>query len=108
MMAALAFLLMFLAFAAIAASMARHRQQLGTERHSPAQLLYWRISGYALLAASLVPCLLHWNPSIALALWCGLLTPAALLLGMLLTYAPNWTRRLNIIAALNASKASTP
>jgi len=94
MMAVLAFVLMFAGFVAVAASMARHRQQLGSEKLSSAQLLRWRVAGYLLLAVSLVPCLLSWAPSIALALWCGLLTPAAMALGLLLTYAPGWTRRL--------------
>jgi len=92
MMAVLAFVLMLMGFIAIAATMSRHRQPLGSEKLSPAQLLRWRIIGYLLLAASLAPCLLHWNLSIALALWCGLLTPAAVALGLWLTYAPGWTR----------------
>jgi len=101
MMAALAFVLMLTGFIAVAASMSRHRQQLGSEQFTPKQLVRWRIIGYLLLTASLAPCLLRWNPSIALALWCALLTPAALTLGLWLTYAPGWTRRLNVIATLS-------
>jgi len=101
MMAGLAFSLMFIAFAVIAASMSRHRQQLGTEQTSPAQLYRWRAAGYVLLAASIWPCLLRWNPSVALALWFGLLTLAALTLGLLLSYAPGLARGLNLMRVLS-------
>ncbi|MBN9324326.1 MAG: DUF3325 family protein, partial [Delftia acidovorans] len=59
----------------------------------------WRLAGYALLALSLAPCLLRWNASVALAAWLGLLTFAALALGLLLTYAPKFARRVAIVAA---------
>lgn len=94
-----AFFLAFAGFSVIAASMDRHQDQLGTEGLAPARLNAWRLAGYALLALSLAPCLLRWNASVAVAAWLGLLTFAALALGLLLTYAPQLARRVAIVAA---------
>lgn len=91
--------LAFAGFAVIAASMDRHQDQLGTEGLAPARLKAWRLAGHALLALSLAPCLLRWNASVAVAAWLGLLTFAALALGLLLTYAPQLARRVAAAAA---------
>lgn len=99
MMILAAFFLAFAGFAVVAASMDRHQDQLGTEGLTPARLKAWRLAGYALLALSLAPCLLRWNASVAVAAWLGLLTFAALALGLLLTYAPQFARRVAIVAA---------
>ncbi|WP_406626200.1 DUF3325 family protein [Acidovorax sp. SDU_ACID1] len=91
MMAWSALFLAFAAFTAIAASMERHGDDL---RLAPqGRALAWRAGGYGLLAASLLPCLVHWNASVAVTAWLGLLTFAALALGLLLTYAPHAARR---------------
>jgi len=104
MMASLAFLLMFMAFVTLAASMSRHRQQLGVGQLSPSQLRHRRVMGYVLLIISLWPCLMGWKLSVALAIWCGLLTPAALTLGVVLTYWPGVTRQLHVITTLGTGK----
>ena len=96
MMAWSALFLAFAAFTAIAASMERHADDLLPR---PRHALAWRVGGYALLAASLLPCLARWNASVAIAAWLGLLTFAALALGLLLTYAPLAARRLAPVAA---------
>jgi small-conductance mechanosensitive channel len=94
-----AIFLAFAAFTAIAASMERHQDQLGTERWLPARLQGLRLGGYALLAVSLLPCLARWNASVGVAAWLGLLSFSAMGLGLLLTYAPQWGRRLAPVAA---------
>ena len=99
MMALAAILLAFAAFTVIAASMDRHTGQLGTEQLQPARQQACRWAGFALLAVSLAPCLLRWGPSVAVAAWLGLLTFAAMALGLLLTYAPQWGRRVAPVAA---------
>jgi len=78
-------LLAFTAFATIAAAMDRHIDDL--QWTTAERATRWRVGGWALLAVSLLPCLAHWNPSVALAAWCGLLTFAALAWGLLLTYS---------------------
>ncbi len=101
-MALASILLAFAAFTVIAASMDRHQDQLGTDRLQPARLMAWRWCGFALLAVSLAPCLLRWGPSVAVAAWLGLLTFAAMALALLLTYAPQWGRRMAPVAAAAA------
>src|SRR5256885_8125625 len=88
--------------------MDRHQDQLGTEGLAPARLKAWRLAGYALLALSLAPCLLRWNASVALAAWLGLLTFAALALGLLLTYAPKFARRVAIRSEEHTSELQSP
>jgi len=86
-------LLAFTAFATIAAAMDRHIDDLQWTTAECATR--WRVGGWALLAVSLLPCLAHWNPSVALTAWCGLLTFAALAWGLLLTYsAPQHLRHV--------------
>jgi hypothetical protein len=99
MMALATLFLAFAAFTLIAASMDRHQDQLGTEHLQPARLQAWRLGGYALLALSLAPCLVRWNASVAVAAWLGLLTFAAMALALLLTYAPQFARRVAAVAA---------
>lgn len=87
------------AFAAIAMSMARHQPQIAGRALAPRAGMRWRAAGFALLALSLAPCLGRWNPSVAIAAWLGVLTFAAMALGLLFTYAPNVVRRLAPAAA---------
>ena len=103
MMALSTLLLAFAAFAAIAASMERHADDLLPK---PGRPMAWRVGGYTLLAASLLPCLARWNTSVALAAWLGLLTFAALALGLLFTYAPQAARRLAPAAGVAGALAA--
>jgi len=109
MMAITSLALMFIAFVALAATMAKHQNQLGGKLFSARQLQIWQGAGWSLLALSLWPCLLRWNTSIALAAWLGLLTLAALILGLMFTYTPKLIGSLKtVITALSAlgSKSS--
>jgi len=103
--------LMFIAFVALASTMAKHQDSLGSKLFSARQLQCWQISGWSLLALSLWPCLLRWNTSIALAAWFGLLTLAALVLGLMFTYTPKIIHCLKmLVIAINttlAAKASS-
>jgi len=93
MMVLSALLLAFVGFTIIASSMDRHVDDLPFA--GSGHLMLWRVGGWLLLAASLLPCLVRWNTSVALAAWLGLLTFAALALALALTYAPRWVRRLS-------------
>jgi len=97
------FLMMFVAFVALASTMAKHQDQLGSKQFSAQQIQLWQIAGWGLLGLSLWPCLLRWNTSIALAAWFGLLTLAALALGLMFTYTPRLIQYLKAaITAINA------
>jgi len=83
-----ALLLMWMGFVALATTMAKHQDALGSKLFTTRQQYAWQAAGWILLALSLGPCLLRWNPSIALAAWCGLLTIATMALGLMFTYTP--------------------
>jgi len=110
MMTIISFVLMFVAFVALAATMAKHQDQLGGKQFTARQVHCWQLAGWGLLALSLWPCLLRWNTSIALAAWFGLLTLAALALGLMFTYTPKIIQYLKTaitaISALGAKPAA--
>ena len=92
--------LAFAAFTAIAASMDRHGDQFHTDALSHRQLRLWRAGGYTLLGVSLLPCLMHWSTSVALATWTGLLAFSAAALGLMLTYCEQHIPRTAPMAGL--------
>lgn len=96
----------FAGFAALAAAMDRHEEQLGTVALAPAQRHLWQAGGAALLLVSLLCCLQRWNASVGFASWLGLLTLAAVAWGLVLTYLPERARPLALGAALLGLVAS--
>lgn len=89
----------FAGFAALAAAMDRHEEQLGTASLAPAQGHLWQGAGAVLLLVSLMCCLQRWNTSVGIAAWLGLLTLAAVAWGLVLTYVPQRARKLALGAA---------
>ena len=83
-----AFILMCLGFGVLALSMVKHHRDIVGVRVSPARQTILRVSGWTLLGFSLVLTLVDRGPSIGLVTWVGLLTVAALLVAISLTYAP--------------------
>ncbi len=78
--------LSYAAMAAVSLSMERHQQQVfGKPVSRPVAL---RLGGWALLAVALVPAIGAWGTSVGIVAWLGMLTFAALGLGLQLTYAP--------------------
>lgn len=89
------------AFAALSQAMERHHSQPGAAL--PASAAWgWRALGTALLLAALWVCLQRWGTSVAVAAWLGVLTPAALAVALVLTYAP---RQVRVLAACSAASA---
>ncbi len=90
------------AFTALSLAMDRHQEQvLGRALARPATLR-WRVLGWALLVVSLLPCLALGSTSLAITVWAGTLSFAALALGLLLSYAPRAVPRV-ALAALSAA-----
>lgn len=80
--------LSYLAMVAVALSMERHQGQLrwsGATRQASRVL---RLAGWTLLAVALAPAVLAWGASVGVVGRLGLLTFAALGLGLQLSYAP--------------------
>jgi hypothetical protein len=83
--------LSYAAMAAVSLSMARHQEQAAGKAFGARSL---RLGGWALLAVALVPALAAWGTSVGILAWLGMLTFAALGVGLQMTYSPRpvrWT-----------------
>lgn len=87
-MAALAFGLAYLGFLLLALAMDRHHRAMLGGVPGPRRRRLCRLGGAALLGLSLLPCFAAWGWSIGPVAWCGVLSLAAFVLVLLLTYAP--------------------
>jgi len=85
------YLLAFVAFTVIAATMGRHQEDLGTASFTPRQLLRWRLAGYGILALSFYPSLSRWGLSIAIAAWFAIIGFTGITFGLTQTYFPKVT-----------------
>ena len=81
---ALAILLNTSGMAALALGMERHHRAVFGVVPSLVIRRSWRIPGWLLLAAGLLPCLAGWGVSIGMVLWVGLLTFALLVVAVVL------------------------
>ncbi|WP_284335992.1 DUF3325 domain-containing protein [Comamonas sp. NoAH] len=88
----IALLLAIPAFAALSQAMERHHAQVCGNEPSPRIAWSCRVVGAALLLGTLVVCLQAWGTSVAVAAWLGVLTLAALTVGLVLTYAAHCLR----------------
>jgi len=75
-------------FAALGLAMDRHQPQLIGRTLAPRANRLCQLAGGLLLATSLALCMATWSTSVAIVGWLGLLTVAALALGVLLAFAP--------------------
>lgn len=93
------------AFAALSCAMERHQDQVVGRELPPRICAALRVAGVLLLIASLALCVTAWSASVATVAWLGVLTFAALGVGLTLTYAP---RRLPWVSgvALTAAAAA--
>ena len=87
------FALLFIGFAGLSLTMNRHYLQLTAKNSGPRSkqfMMAIRAAAYGFLVAGLVFCINSQGVSIGLVFWVGLLTLAALLQAMLLSYRPHW------------------
>lgn len=85
-MIVLAFLAACAGFAGLAMAMPKHYREVFRSEPSSRVTLTYRISGWLLLSASLVLSLAGTKPSVGAVLWVALLTTAALIVALTLTY----------------------
>ena len=95
----LSFALSFIAFALICLSMERHLKQLRPQARpqKKRQILMLRFVGFMTLALAGALCMTSQGVAIGLVYWAGLLTFAALLNSLLLTYGSPWVHSLSIM-----------
>lgn len=99
-----AFAALALAYAGMAAlslAMARHHQQLLRREASPVRRRCLRALGALALLLALLPCVVAWGASVGVVVWLGFLSMGALLLALMLSYAP----RLALWSTLAAAPA---
>ena len=88
-------------FGALSLAMDRHFEDIHGRGTSPGAKRRWlQLAGSLSLLASLLACLAAQGSAQGWVLWCGVLTVAALLLMLLLSYAPRWAPRVSGLAAL--------
>ena len=85
------------AFAALSFAMERHQEQAFGRPLAPRAGHAWRIAGVLLLGLSLAVCVAQWQWSVGIAAWLGVLSLAAVSVGLTLTYGP---RRLVPLGAV--------
>ncbi|HWK55650.1 MAG TPA: DUF3325 domain-containing protein [Hyphomicrobiales bacterium] len=107
-MTTLAFALCFLGFICLSLSMNRHYRQLWPQG-TPSRTQVWTLRGvgYCSLALALAPAIAAQGTAVGIVLWCGLLTVAALLQAMLLTYRPLWITRCGAAVLLVGAVAAS-
>jgi len=87
-MTALGLLLAFCGFAALSLSMERHYEQVFDHAPIKVRMVILRAGGWLLLALAALPALDHAGTSVGLAVWAGELTVAAVVVMLVLSYAP--------------------
>ena len=85
----LGFALAYAGMACLSFAMDRHHEQLTRGREVPARRrIVLRAMGAVLLAASVVPCVMAWGPTVGPVAWLGFLSAGALPVALLLPYRP--------------------
>lgn len=102
-MVLISFVLIFLGLEALCLGMERHAKQLSEGRLKPWTRRPAKCAGWGLLALSILPVITTWGVSIGLSVWFGLLTVAAMLLALALSYRPRWIGA-SLIAGLFARR----
>ena len=92
-MALAALLLALAGFAALALSMKKHHRDLFGAPPPRGRAMAFQAAGWTLLALSIMPCVIESGWSVGLVLWFGLLTVAALVVALSMTYGPRGTFR---------------
>lgn len=86
-MSLLALLLALGGFAALALAMPRHYRAVLGRQPSRGHVLFLRLAGWALILASLPPCIAWLGNPVGPVAWFGVLNAAALLVAFSLTWA---------------------
>ena len=96
----LAWLMALPGFAALALGMERHQRYLAPGKPGRRAIHGVRLAGALLLALSLSMCVARWQPSLGAAIWLGVITFAALVLGLIFTYCARKVCLGLLVAAL--------
>lgn len=87
-MTAACFALSYAGLSGLSLAMGRHHEQVWQQPGSPSRCRALRLSGWLLLGVSLAACLCNQSVAVGIVEWFGMLSAAALVVILLLTYAP--------------------
>lgn len=98
----LAFTLTFIGFLALSLSMKRHFLQYRPQHINTSlpPIFLFRIIGYLLLIFAATLCMVDQGVAVGLVFWVGLITLAALLQSLLLTYRPQWIMPIGLLTSI--------
>ena len=85
------------AFFALASSMSKHQKQIFGHELDASKTRYATIVGWVLLIVALVTCMTQGNFSNMISYWVGVLSFAALFVGLILSYFADQIKRLVIV-----------
>lgn len=99
----LSFAMAYVAFIALCLSMQRHQRDVFGKALSGRWTIGLRIVGHGLLLAAYLPCMWQAAPSVAVVLWLGIVSAAALLLVAMLAMKARsilWSAPMLVFAAV--------
>ncbi len=88
------------AFSSLAASMSKHQRDIFTQKVPEQKTRIFQITGWLILAISAIVMIFCKGASVGLSEWLGVITFAALPVGLTLTYSPKKLTQLNIATAV--------
>jgi vacuolar-type H+-ATPase subunit I/STV1 len=91
-----------IAFFALASGMEKHQKQIFLKTLTPKMTLFFGILGWLLLIIGLILCLYKGHISNMISYWVGVLTFAALAVGLTLSYKAEYSRKIAIILSVLA------
>ena len=94
--------LSYAGMASLSLAMDRHHGQVWGRDAAPQRRRALQVAGSALLALAVWPCVAGWSASVGIVAWIGFLSCGALLVALLLPYAPRLMFRSSLLAAVAA------
>lgn len=87
-------------FSALAASMSKHQRDIFVAKVPEQKTRIFQITGWVILTLAAILAIFYKGASVGLSEWIGVMSFAALLVGLTLTYFPKKLFQLNIVIAV--------
>ncbi|MGK5020123.1 DUF3325 domain-containing protein [Janthinobacterium sp. LB2P10] len=97
--------LSYAGMASLSLAMDRHHGQVWGRDAAPKVRRVLQLTGALLLALAIWPCVAGWSATVGLVAWLGCIGAGALLVALLLPYAPRLLLRSSLLAAVAALAA---
>ncbi|PLY48419.1 hypothetical protein CSZ94_00255 [Janthinobacterium sp. ROICE36] len=94
--------LSYAGMASLSLAMDRHHGQVWGRDAAPNVRRALQLAGTVLLALAIWPCVAGWSASVGVVAWLGFIGAGALLVALLLPYAPRLLLRSSLLAAVAA------